>query len=139
MKSKKKKWGNPIVDIQHFEPHEYCANCDVASVTTLPNWSSGRYSYIDLDNDGVYDVGERFELTGVSSRPLGISDQITSQDVGIYYIALSSGQLNNHTLSAGDPYRDHTSGGTNYKVHLIATKKIKIEHSTAFYFTKVSS
>ncbi len=130
-----KEWGSPRSNVQLFVPQVYCDPCAYEPVTNLPNWSNAReFLYIDLNNEQHYQTGERFKVgDGYCSYYLGISDQVTSSAVGVYYFTLSNGTQNTHTLSAGDPYADHTSGSNNYKVIKIATKRIKIESNRAYY------
>ena len=130
-----KEWGSPRSNVQLFVPQVYCDPCAYEPVTKLPNWSKAREAvYIDLNKDFFYQTGERFKVgDGHCTYYLGISDQVTSGSVGVYYFTLSDGTQNLHTLSPGDPYRDHTSGGNNYIVKEIATKRIKIESNRAYY------
>lgn len=130
-----KEWGSPRSNVQLFMPQEYCAPCDFESVTNLPDWSKAREAvYIDLNNDNYYQTGERFKVgDGHCSYYLGISDQVTSVPVGVYYFTLGDGTQNTHTLSPGDPYANHYSAPNNYKVKKIASKIIKIESNLAYY------
>ena len=98
--------------------------------------SSERYTYIDLNGDGFYQVGERFyPSTGISTSSSGIPNQDTKDAVGIYYFTKESGSQNNHALDANQKYADHSASGVNYILKTIATKRIQIIDNAAYLKT----
>ena len=118
---------------ERFEPQEYCNPCTNPSVTSLAGWSIAReFQYIDLNNDGIHQTGERFNLDGKSVSKLGIPDQVTNGRVQIGYLTLSNGTQNTHTMSSGDPYDNHKSGPNNYKYVSLGTYNIVIVNNKAF-------
>ena len=135
----KKEYSKPYLVAETFEPQEYCAPCTkpYPSVTSISGWGSARAAdYIDLNGDGFYQTGERFDVeTGKSVYYGGIPDQTTSGKVGVYYFTLGDGTQNLHTLSSGDPYDNHTSGSNYYKVKKLGNYKITIEDRYAFIKT----
>lgn len=132
----KKEYSKPYLVSEVFEPQEYCAPCTkpYPSVTTLSGWSGAReYLYIDLNGNGTYDLGERFRVTdGYSTYYQGIPNQVTKDNVGIYYFTLSDGTQNTHTLSVNDPYANHSSGGRSYIAKKIGSYKIEIVNRYAY-------
>lgn len=143
-----KEWGSPRSNVQLFMPQEYCDACTYESVTSLPDWIQRQYQsggkwydadyYIDLDGDKVYDLGERFKLDGTRRSGLSV-DVVTENSVNIYYITMSNGTINAHSLSVGDSYVSSVSNGTTYKGHSIAFVKVKVLNNSAYYYTRTQS
>ena len=135
----RKKYSKPYLVSEIFNPQEFCAPCEkpYPSVTTLSGWSDSEYfTYIDLNGDGSYQVGERFyPSTGVSTYPSGIPDQDTKDAVGIYYFTMAGGTQNNHGLNANQAYADHKVGNEKYFLETIATKRIQIIDNAAYLKT----
>lgn len=132
-----REWGSPRSNVQLFVPQEYCGSCTIGYriITQLSGWSaSEHFSYIDLNGDGYYQVGERFNpSTGVSTYPAGISNQHSNGIVGIYYFTMGGGGQNTHALDAGQAYANHTAAGTSYVLMTIGRRNIMIENNTAYY------
>ena len=135
----RKEYSKPYLVSEIFNPQEYCAPCEkpYPSVTTLSGWSaSERFTYIDLNGDGIYQVGERFyPSTGISTYSSGIPNQDTKDAVGIYYFTKKDGLQNNHALNAGQQYANHSASGLDYILKTIATKRIQIIDNTAYLKT----
>ena len=130
---KKKTYTKPEMTAERFEPQEYCNPCTNPPVTSLAGWSNARAGqYIDLNNDGHYQTGERFKLNGQAAYYLGIPDQVTNGRVKIGYLTLSNGTQNTHTMGPGDPYANHSSSGNSYKYVSLGTYNIVIVKRIAY-------
>ena len=130
---KKKTYTKPEMAAERFEPQEYCNPCTNPSVTQLAGWSNAQEAqYIDLNNDGHYQTGERFNRDGQSVYYLGIPDQVTNGRVKIGYLTLRDGTQNKHTMSSGDPYDNHKSGPNYYKYVSLGTYNIVIVKRIAY-------
>ncbi len=133
----KKTYTRPQMAAERFEPQEYCNPCTNPPVTSLAGWSIARAGqYIDLNNDGDYQTGERFysngQANGQAAYYLGIPDQVTNGRVKIGYLTLSNGTQNTHTMNPGEPYANHTSSGNSYKYVSLGTYNIVIVDNCAY-------
>jgi len=132
-----KEWGSPRSNIQLFVPQEYCGTCSIGwtLITSYPGWSASEfYTYIDLNDNGSYQVGERFTpSTGQSTYALGISDGLR-RNVDIYYFTMSGGTQNNHALSSNQEYANHTYNKNLYILKTIASNiDVTIIDNKAYY------
>ena len=134
----KKIYTKPFFVVEEFVPQEYIANCEFNNVSNISGWSNTYgIHYIDLDNNGIYSTGERFNNNG-NAVPTASFSSKSKGSVKSYKLELYSNKWeeSNVGLPAGASYSSYTSSGNvKYRGIVIATAYFRITDGIAYYST----
>ena len=99
----RKNYSRPFMAFEKFTPQEFVASCDL-SITAFPNDNDRRYSRIDWNHNGHFDLGERgwdyFGNTPASGKVTLLAGTYTIENVNVYKFVQGYGTFQDENYEA---------------------------------------